>query len=467
MARVLKLRWASTDCDLLAAAAAGLRTQQWYPKSATPIYGQIPPYLMENLDILADRDSDDNLAATLQALDSMRRLADMYQRDRSLREPVWLHAQMVGETGGRRSYVRRISTEWHSNQCDVAGEPAAHDAKLRVGIERHPYWEQATTEGQGVASPLTGASVQFDYTSTAGDAVGDVGGRVALLEIGPDSGQRVDRVWCGFRSTKHGTPANFQNIWECEVVGASAGTDCGAPTTDATASPGGGGNTKRVISFATTTTWAKRLTIELQDVTANTTDQIGRLLWLLRCHVDSATTCEIKLRFGWSGMADDEFLENDPSEISNTSWDYLELGDAPLPPLNLHADSYISGMIGYVPHMAIQIWARRTAGTGSLHLDCLCPIPLDEGWLIAKDISTAADDALNYSQSPMDEQVFFTIDGSYIVKWPTSSADAFWVPPGDGRLVIVYADVSSSVLTNGIIPQLRYYPRWLNLRGSE
>lgn len=471
MATVLKFRRSSTDCVLTAAANAGLRSQRWYPKMAEILYRRIPPYLVEEIDVLADRDTDDNLAATMQALDQMRWWADMFRVDRTVIEPVWMHAKMANETGERRAYVRKLTGSWKSEQVDIAGHPAESMAVLRIECERHPYWEKSSlSTADTAASSGNVCSMSYDYTAGCGDVPGDVPARSYLTAAKDPVGEAwiPDRIWAGIRSSKYGTCTNFVKDWECEDGDATAGTDCSAPTTDATAQPGGAGNTKREVDFATTPDWAKRLTIGLEDVTANYADNIGRMLWLFRCKVDSSTECEVQFRFGFKDMADADFVRGLLVSVTNTDWDIQEMGECQVAPTILQHKIFAGG--AFSPRkFAIQVWARRTSGSGSLHMDCIYPIPVDEGWLVVKGLGivNTATDSLIYLQTPDDRDVAWCGSTVGIVNIPEWSSGSFRYPPGDGRIIAVFARATTSDIADDLSMTAKWVPRWANLRGGE
>ena len=157
------------------------------------VYRRIPDYLTENMDFIADRDTQNNLAATMQAMDEMRRWAAMERVDQTVRHPVWLHAKMENETGERRAYVRNVEGNWRSDPISGIGDgdSTCSNALLRLNIERHPYWEEPTSHelNLGVSD---GVSSLFSY----GTIVGDVPARVAAMRIwGYLADSPLSRVW--------------------------------------------------------------------------------------------------------------------------------------------------------------------------------------------------------------------------------------------------------------------------------
>jgi len=232
-----------------------------------------------------------------------------------------------------------------------------------------------------------------------------------------------------------------------------------------------------------TATWAKRMSIRLGQITANTTDNLGHFLWLLRAKV-SAGTWEMQLRWGYVGMADDDFVRGPIMEITNASWDYFEMGPQYIGLRNMQIVTPAAIPATAETYFTAQIWARRTAGAGTLDLDCLCPIPLDKGWLTVTGLdavnAATPDDALDYitySVSPTDQRAIVTFSlpaaTAYMKKMPPLNTDGLYLPPGDGRLIIVYARAASSDITDRIsIGSLTpvtqgYYERWSSLRGAE
>jgi hypothetical protein len=108
-----------------------------------------------------------------------------------------------------------------------------------------------------------------------------------------------------------------------------------------------------------------------------------------------------------------------------------------------------------------------------LHLDCLIPIPIDEGF--CKTEYTAAGTAdIDFYLAESPEGTIQAISGAstYLYR-PGSivSQEHFRLPPGDGRIYCVYEETSSSDITDTIIfndgDVGRYYERWLSLRGGE
>ena len=466
MAIVHKLRYDSTDLDLNDTSTGIGVEPGWVPVEAMPTGdGTIPPYVQERIPVLIDASSGDNLASQRQTLAYYQKLAAEYWVDPTQDTPVWYHIKLDDETGERRALVKSIEFQPAQSYIDIGMGSPAH-VKGTLIIERHPYWERTAAVNMNDASPSAAASVSYDYTNVA-DIVGDVGARVERLRLGgsPD----VDRFWVGIRSAnKHGTVANFGLVWECED---GANDTDATDTVDATAS---GGNMVRVSESGVD--WDdgdfhRCLHVTLaQGVGANYEEQFGNFLWLLRAKTGSSTTWEVELRFGYFPA---DGVPRERVEVDNSSWDFYEMGLCTIPLRNLHSHPYDTWPSSVDGNFRFEIYARRTSGSGDLDLDCVCPIPVDEGFLHISGASMASvGDVAEVCTSPEDETKVFSCQGtaSWIAS-PAHGAMNFYLPPGDGLMIIACARASSSVLTDAVSVNAsnygRFYPRWLSLRGAE
>jgi len=469
--------------SLINNAGFSIDLEGWAPKVARSTPGRIPAYLSEEFAVQLRGTSHDNMAATMQALHEMAEYAARYWNDRTDQTPVWLHVKMKNETAERRALVKSIQGEFLSSWLG----DWADDKKLdqTVIIERHPYWEALTSLDMAAAAPVSGAAVVFDYTAAPGaDIVGDVGARVNELVIGlnpADGATVIERLWVGLRGTRYGAPALFVPIWECED--GTLGTDA-ALAVDATASPGGAGNTKVTITPGTAT-WAKRLTITMNDAIAlaDLSDNFGRCLRLLRAQV-SAGTWDVQFRYGYIRMADADFIGGRIVSLDNASWNIVPMDLRAYPLRNLHAFPLSLQPEEMEISCAVQVWARRTSGAGTLDLDCILNVPTDEGCLYIDAMHLEGGGGITgytYRACAPEDRVAVTSvtnagGGLAYNALPAPGGSDFYLPPGDGRMIAVFARAATSVLADviefgltagGGLEVGHYYPRWLSLRGAE
>ena len=491
MAIVHKLRYNSTDLDLNDTSTGIGVEPGWIPAESMPTGdGTIPPYVQERIPVLIDASSGDNLASQRQTLAYYQKLAAEYWVDPTQDTPVWYHIKLDDETGERRALVKSIEFQPAQSYIDIGmGSPGS--VKGTLIIERHPYWERTSQRYFDGVDPVTaGASISYDYTTYGPhDIVGDVAARVGSFKIGsPTSGANLDRFWIGLRSeNKHPSLSDFQLIWECED-GTNNASESGI-TDDTTsdvngASPGSGsGAYVEVVEtdLEWDDTWQEVLTISIEDIislpsSSELEANYGNFLWLARTKV-TAGEWQIKLGFGYEDIS--AFAFSDPVVVDSTSWDYYDAAIGALPPRDIQAGDPL-GLILNDRRLAIQIQARRTSGEGDLHLDCLCPIPLDEGFLIVSGANLVSGASLTadayFYYTPHDRPSMVArsdvgIGATRYTQLPEFSAHNFRLPPGDGRMIIVYARASSSVLTDTMTvargDRYGYWERWLSLRGAE
>lgn len=225
-------------------------------------------------------------------------------------------------------------------------------------------------------------------------------------------------------------------------------------------------------------TWEEYFSIKLSDVyvvSANYDAAFGTFLWLLRSKLTTAANAfAVQLRWGYGGMADADYIRGPIVEVTDTDWDYTEMGVQKLP----LRDSQVIGTdilsLTYEQRLEVQVWARRTLGASTIKFDCLCPIAVDEGYMIAKDLHATDSRYTYFASSPTGAQMIYAYTSStpnILIKVGTLNTGDCELPPGDGRMDIVFARSGSSVLTDtlaGYSDATRlYYERWRSLRGSE
>jgi hypothetical protein len=411
----------------------------------------------------------------MQELHEMQVLANRYINDPTQEHPVWLHAKMDNETGLRRALVYSISIQFKSSW--FGSEATSLDIPLVLSVVRSPYWERPTAKSLPDGAPSAAACVVYDYTA-AGDAivahdiVGDVGARLRFFDLKTTGGGDFQsRFWIGFRSAgKHGATgiSNFVNTWEWEDGVNNASESGITDQADGTAS---GGNRVQLVETDLdwdTDTFLKVAYITLGTVTANEKDNLGTFLWLLRAYVVSGTW-EVRLLFGINSTT---AIKSSIIELTNTDWGYTEMGIESIPIRNIH--NIISSDIAFSAEdtWRVSIWARRTSGSGNLNIDCLIPIPIDEGFC-KLDLGSLLPTYLSLGQSPEGAFSLIQRTGTPTVLdiIPPKSIENFVLPPGDGRIYCTYdkngvSDILDAITFNDTDIG-RYYERWLSLRGSK
>ena len=433
MTRLLQLEWRTETLDLLSDEGSGWRATGWNPSVAMVQYQLSPEPVTEKIDAVVDCDSAESLIAAIQQMGEMARMASTYVRDETTDEPVYLRAQMDDESS-RYAVVRSIEYELLSPPISATGHITENRAKVRLSITRDPYWEtHSYTEDDDDISTVGG---ELSYTILRGDAPARLW-RTYLHGVS-GSGE-LDTFWLGIRSeNKHGAYgiSNFESVWDCEDGSNLTGGDC-ADTADGDAH----GGTMVKCDFATASGWHERWRLEVNDVTASYSNQAGRYLMLLRCRVTSGTA-EILALTGlvWFG----HYHRQNVVEIDDTDYVYKEIGVIEIP-------CNFSFMYG------VDLWARRTAGSGDLYMDCIVMIPIDEGFAKFEDGEVVSGGGI--IEARVEERNHPVVYPNYpfvMTNWA--------LPPGDGMFVAAAQRTSLQDLDDEFGIEVQCYPRILSMR---
>ncbi len=316
-------------------------------------------------------------------------------------------------------------------------------------------------------------------TLDAHDIVGDVGARIAELTLDPFAGDLFGRVWIGLRSAnRHASLVNFEATWECEDGtlndggGGESGIQIDAASDVNGASPGSGsGSYVEVVETDLNwdDEWHLVLDIDLDQITANEADNFGTFLWLLRAQI-TAGTWEVQLRYGCELMGDDDYKRGVITEVGDATWNIYETDIQGIP---IHDRRAFALPAGADAGFSVQIWAQRTDGAGDLYLDALYPIPIDEGFCALAEFSD--DEYISVATGPMDNVAAAVWTPVQIYDVPSVAPSAFYLPLGDGRMVIAFARAASSDFTATLLYESflvdrehgTHYERWAALRGAE
>lgn len=439
----------------------------------------IPAYVTETIPVVLRVTSEDDLAQTVQELHALQRRCREYWVDGQEVAPVWLRARLDNESNARRALVRRIDFEFgelvHGFYEDWnGGRTAADYYRGTVLVERHPWWEPLSARAFPLSALTNAAAVVYDYT-TGHNIRGDVEARVNGLTWRSGLGHTLSKFWMGIRSAvRHGASGvtNFVEVWEIEDASVQ---NVASVQSDITASPGGiaGEYVRLAPTAGDTLNYVTRIGMYVSDAGyADAQDAYGRFLWLLRALVTSG---EHRVRIGiGSNYGYGDIKYGDPVTITSSSWNYYEMGNFTLPTRDPHAlDLDVLGA-GADAQACIYIENQRISGTGNLYLDCLCPVPTDEGFLKVWDAETSASVDVVFGQGPKDraQALSYWAGGPLTVILPYTS-EHFRLPPGDGRIIAVYqretqSDINDRITfgaTSNATPA--YSERWMSLRGAE
>lgn len=469
MAIVSKFSHASATVDLNDVNTGfSMAGDGWMPVVATPVYGRDPEPVTETIHLLLRDTSQDNIAADMQALHFMQVQADAYINDPTVDDPVWLHAKMNNETGERRAVVYKIEVQYGASW--YGDEATSLDIPLTLSVTRGPYWESTTARDLPADTGNTGVIHVYDYTASgasvaAHDIVGDVGARIDLFTMDPNA--YTDFYIIGARSAaKHNASgiSNFVPIWEFE--NGTLETDC---TTAADTGASGGG---KVVVSESVYEWDNSehqvVKLRVADVTANTTDQAGMFLPIIRARVANASTWRINIRYTFGKSSGASYKQGIFMDVSATAWGSY-ISDPVVIPAN-DIKSIPVSTVDTISETSLNLRAKRISGAENLEIDCVSMIPIDECF-VRLDITTEQG-IVYFGQSPIGSLSLFSVSSATAMdKVGTFSNNNLNLPIGDGRLYVFRDYSTSAEITDNLSFNSsdigKYYERWLSLRGTE
>lgn len=255
---------------------------------------------------------------------------------------------------------------------------------VRIRLEREPFWRNYPPTMDWLTNSSKFDAVANNAKPWGTYAVSGVGGHIpalARVAFAPGSAGSftMDKVVMGYRSGTTRTTYGL-GVWELEAtqpeIGGGLGTDCTA-TADATASPGGAGNTRVTCSF-TTKTDADRMTVSAGGPTPG----IYRVFLRAKCNSANTVTARLKYYNSWLKPVGPNYIRIQLSAtksttavtFSNTSWAMIDMGIVKFQDL--------AKSTGYQTDIdsTITIAASATT-TASVFFDFLFLVPCDEYYL--------------------------------------------------------------------------------------
>jgi hypothetical protein len=207
---------------------------------------------------------------------------------------------------------------------------------------------------------------------------------------------------------------------------------------------------------------AARMSITVAQAWAGATgryrEMIGRYLVLLRCKVDAATVCRIRLSSGYNSV----LRPYNDVDIANTGYLLIPIGEVSIPAFS-YRDEVTTVADYVVGNHKLQISAERVSGAGSLHLDAVCLIPTDHMVYCSVPALGSTEHARFYTFADDTRQALKELNTGI----PDSSGDFFmpnWYMPWSGGVFVMAGQAAGSLhtLTDATDISMLYYPRWKN-----
>ena len=441
--------------------------------SWSPVVSTTGNDVIETMPIAIHGNSDDNQAASLRELHRLQDSVLFFNEETSagIGSIVWLVWQTEGETNARRRLVKSLDIAFDNSLWFTCGHgEVASELRVILTMRVAPWWE-ATTSNFYTQSGLYPTGDTFNYGAPGGDAPGRVD-EIRLSGHVYTGATDLVKFWYGFRSErKHGGIANFITRWEIED--GAGGTDTAA-VTEAGASPDMSANNCLETTFATDATMIKRGYVILDNVTANYTDNYGRFVVLLRAKVDAATTATARIDYAiYENVAiiDGTLLEGQFLTFSNTSWQMYDTGLVVQIPAG---NARIQDAVDVARLCGFNLYARRDVGAGSLFLDCLILIPIDEYFMHWESTvpftgTPTADGRFHIYVAPDDTDgfIYAELGLAQIMSVEPATIEGLGLPYTDSIVCVAAVDYQDrNVVNNSLQINLTAYERYKSLRGA-
>jgi len=414
--------------------------------------------VVETISLRSVASNDDGLATLFQGL--YTKFTQVGQaKDRAERYQIYLRDQLTAETAARRAIVLSIRGE---NGMGLHSFLVAthHKTKFNLAIERG-HWEADTFTSQTPAniSGVGGLADTYAVTGTPAAVPGDLSARLRLLSFVPHAGSgAISEIWWGFRTARHCTLANWFGLWQLEL--GTAGTDT-ALATDATASPGGGGNTKLQCNFDTVEAMASRVTLTPYQLSnSNYADLRGTYQIVARLRVDSGYICQVKIGYG---LPSGSFTYRDPITVDSTSNLDYDLGQITLP-AGGPSSPYYSTMKSSTIDLQAQLYSGTQDNGKYLHMDCLQAVPVDEGY--GHLSGGAGVQGLVLIDALGRIEAYDGTDLTNTLETRGTNPKNCVVPPGLGKIIVVAQQAAISVLADAVDLDYNFHPRYRGPRGG-
>ncbi len=456
--KIVKRNDFSGDIDSLTLVDAGTGFALVEPGWVPSIAADGDEFVTEVLPLSVDPgESATTLATQFTLIDTKMQEMGYYEATQAERYGIWIRAQAEMEANARQALMTNAQPKFSSSlfSFPAGASPGGIVPKYSLGFDRTPWWESVSARTL-TESAIHVAGEQGDLLDGGWPATveGTKPARIALTTLEGTTGTSVGEVWLGFRTDRWGDRSNFASVWNCEDGSLTNDT---TPVVVGTAL----GGYVAECDFAGTATMAKRVLVELQDVTANYQDQRGQFHVLLRATVGASTTCYVKLLDGYVSTPEGEWRTQGPVKIGSASTRLYPLGTVSIPPVRGHV-----GDEAFQTY-SLRLDAERTAGSTVLQMDALILIPFSEGFMYGSLFSIAPN---------WPSKVMCYPDGS-VGAWHyrngmpytrcSAEASRYTMPTGNVRAVVAAQPLTGYHNPLGAVSlEFKIFERWRTLEGN-
>jgi hypothetical protein len=399
--------------------------------------------------------SADNLAVNLQTLEEYFQRA-RWAVDAPERYHVWLRMKATNETNTRQTLVVGGS---HGDKVGFYSHPVPSRNVITnypIVVDRLPVWEAIASMDPAVVGLSSVGGHAAVLSSPSLNIVGDVPARIGYTGVAGSAG--LTEFWWGFRTARFGTLANFVSPWECEL--GTATSDDVDITTDTTASPGGGGNTKMLCTFATSSVMTTRFKLPVAQISASYYEDLrGTFNIIARMKVDTGFSTRVRI----AGGLGTTLSYNDAVAVTATAWTFYDLGRITLPVGGKAAYSFMQNCF-------IQFEAQRIAGTlaggTGLHIDCLVPIPVNEGCAHISGGTGVQNELFVNSLGQISCNDYTSTSITGLASTTGTNPGDYFMPLGYPIVVMAAQRAAGSTLADTVNMGMKCFYRYRTMRGN-
>lgn len=395
---------------------------------------------------LVAKNTDVNILAAVSYIEVFISLCKGFSGDEHEIGSVWLEESATSETT-KRSLIHSITLTplIVSNLGPRLGKAAAF---YTLVIIRDEIWEGITAYSFSNGAHL-GTGGLLTLPAIDGSAPARISD-ISIFGVNANSGT-LTTVWGGIKKT-YGALADFSPIVELEKGSLYGGAALGTDGTNA--SPFGGAN--NIITYACTTSDVKIdvITMDQAFTSVNYHHWQGNYQVLLRCKLSAAQPVRIHVDTGYSGGT--EFIPGPLQFISNTNYQFIEMGTISMPPF-----PRLKGAI-YLEMFEWQLYAQRLGTATTLTADCIVLIPSDYYFKVTNAAIEAASGS--YVDAFMHEDG--TIDGININSSNKINLACHFMPNNfvypweGGKLVVAFQLSASQDISDAIDIIAAYHERY-------
>jgi hypothetical protein len=373
----------------------------------------------------------------------------------TLRGPV-SHAESATGTSGRLTNTSIITPGSVIVSSDVP-EALAHDDSIGGLLDE-------TETAVGTIDYVTG-----DWTYTGGGTVGEIAYNTT------ENVGTIDYATGDWTYTGGGVPhtAAYEYGFVYATFDYNLGI-CTFPTADVTAvtiTYTSYINRSVRVTF-TDPTWQPRWSMSVSDASPHPEAQAGKMLVIGRFKMsDGSTVCRVRLESGFSESR--TYHNHSKVVVEGDAWTLYPLGYVTFPEAGRARATLDAIMV--IGQQRLRLSADLYAGSGTLEMDCLLMIPVDEG-LIEFEGNTEpmiVIDPLRYpvmlTQSADNKVRAIGSDENGVALYTDMAPQVLEGMPTGGNVHVVCAAqrYHESIRFDTIDLSIAGYERWLTLRGAE